>query len=142
AHLETVRGLMIQTEAVRDALYELYCDAADDRMAALVAPDTTLETHVRKGYAWCTRVVGLLASITTGLRAPHPAGLDWGAAKAGFRQASALYGEPPGGLREALRALPIDFTSPIEPLRNLSRDAEQLFSAMGDLQAALSKRFA
>jgi hypothetical protein len=142
AHLETVRGLMEQTEAVRDALYELYCDAADDRMATLVAPGATLEVHVRKSYAWCTRVVGLLAAITSGLRAPQRTGPDWAAAKACFREASALYAEPAGTLGQAVSALPIDFTSPIEPLRNLSRDLEQLLRAKGELQAALSKRFA
>src|SRR5580704_5280005 len=64
AHFETVRVLVERTEAVRDALYELYCDAADARVAMLVASGAGFETRVRRSYAWCTRVVGLLAAIT------------------------------------------------------------------------------
>jgi hypothetical protein len=140
AHAEAVNQLIDCTENVRDALYELYCDAADDRMSRLVGRGAALELHVRGSYAWCVRVVGLLATLTNGLRTP--AGPDWGTAKRGFRQASERYPGPPESLRDVVRSLPIDFASPIEPLRNLPQDLEQLFGAMGELHAGLGKRLA
>jgi hypothetical protein len=140
AHREAVGQLIDCTENVRDALYELYCDAADDRISRLVGRGAALELHVRGSYAWCVRVVGLLATVTNGLRTP--AGPDWAAAKRGFWQASDRYPGPPEALREAVRTLPIDFASPIEPLRNLPADLEQLFDTMGELHAGLGKRLA
>lgn len=139
AHGDTVRQLVACTEAVRDALYELYCDAADDRMAHLVGRGAALEKHVRGAYAWCVQVVGLLATVINALRSP--AGPDWGTAKRAFRQASEQYSGQSEALRASIRILPIDFSSPIEPLRNLPQDLEHLFSAAAELHAALAKRF-
>jgi hypothetical protein len=140
AHLGTMRRLVSHVEAVRDALYELYCDAADERTAPLLAGEGALGSFVRHSYAWCKSVVTVLAAITYDLRARGEAGLDWPAAKAGFREAEALL-PAPAGLRDAVRALPIDFTSPIEPLRNLPHDLEQLFAAIEALHSTLAKRF-
>lgn len=140
AHAETVRRLAAHTEAVRDALYELYCDAADDRIAPLVGTGTPLERHVRGSYGWCVRVVGLLATVTNGLRAESRP--DWGIAKAEFRRATEHYPVAPAALREGVRGLAIDFTSPIEPLRNLPDDLDELITATTELQSVLAKRFA
>jgi hypothetical protein len=141
AHVEAVRGLAAKTEAVRDALYELYCDAADERVTPLVGAEALLETRVRVSYAWCTRIVGMLAAITSGVRAHGDIGPDWAAVKAMFRQAAELYAPASSALRQAVVELPIDFASPIEPLRNLPRDLEQLFATVDALHAALAKRF-
>jgi len=140
AHAETVRRLAAHTEAVRDALYELYCDAADDRIAPLMGRGTPLEQHVRGSYGWCVRVVGLLATVTNGLRAESRP--DWVIAKGEFRAATQHYPAVPPQLRDAIRALPIDFSSPTEPLRNLPQDLDQLITAAEELQAMLGKRFA
>jgi hypothetical protein len=140
AHAETVRRLAAHTEAVRDALYELYCDAADDRAAPLMGRGTPLEQHVRGSYGWCVRVVGLLATVTNGLRAESRP--DWAIAKAEFRTAAQHYPTLAPSLREAVRALPIDFTSPIEPLRSLPQDLDDLIAATEELKAMLAKRFA
>jgi hypothetical protein len=143
AHADTIRRLVGHTEAVRDALYELYCDAADERVARLIgqAPECTLEERVRLSYAWCTSVVGVLATVASGLRARGDAGPDWAAAKAAFRNAERLYREPSSDLRDAVRSLPIDFASPIEPLRNLPQDLDQLFSSVQSLHTTLATRF-
>jgi hypothetical protein len=141
AHVETMRRLVGHAEAVRDALYELYCDAADERVAHLIGPKAALEDRVRVSYAWCTSVVGVLASVTSGLRARGDAGPDWSATKAAFRSAEGLYRERSGELRDAVRSLPIDFASPIEPLRNLPSDLDQLFSSVEELHTTLAKRF-
>jgi hypothetical protein len=140
AHAETVRRLAAHTEAVRDALYDLYCDAADDRIAPLVGPGTPLEQHVRGSYGWCVRVVGLLATVTNGLRAESRP--DWAIAKAEFRSATEHYPFVPPALRDGVLSLPIDFTSPIEPLRNLPADLDELIASMAELQSMLAKRFA
>jgi hypothetical protein len=140
AHAETVRRLAAHTEAVRDALYELYCDAADDRIVPRLGRGTPLEDHVRGSYGWCVRVVGLLASVTNGLRAESRP--DWAIAKAEFLASTRSYPAVHPSLREAVGALPIDFSSPIEPLRNLPHDLDQLIAATEELQAMLGKRFA
>jgi hypothetical protein len=140
AHAETVYRLVQRAEAVRDALYELYCDAADPRMEALVGRGAALERYVRGSYAWCVLVVGLLAMVTNGLR--WPAGPDWSAAKRGHRHASEHYRGRDEGLRQAVAALPIELSSPVEPLRNLPQDLERLFSAAAELHGALGSRFA
>jgi hypothetical protein len=139
AHAETMRRLVAHTDAVRDALYELYCDAADGRMAPLLGRGAALEHYVRGSYAWCVRVVGLLATVTNGLRGE--AGPDWAVAKAEFRASTGHYPTVPPMLRDLLRSLPIDFASPTEPLRNLPLDLEQLVAAMIELQGTLAKRF-
>jgi hypothetical protein len=141
AHVEAVRGLAAKAEAVRDALYELYCDAADERVAPLVGAEALLESRVRVTYAWCRRIVATLAAITSGVRSHGDIRPDWAVVKSGFRRAAELYTPASDALRQAVRDLPIDFTSPIEPLRNLPRDLEQLFASVDELHAALTKRF-
>lgn len=140
AHGDTVRRLAAHIDAVRDALYELYCDAADERIVPLVGPGCTLQAQVRGSYAWCNLVVGLLATVLNALRTET--GPDWTLVKTQFQQAAALYPTERSALREAVRQLPIDFTSPIEPLRNLPQDLEQLLSSTEELHAMLQKRFA
>jgi hypothetical protein len=139
AHAETVRRLGAHTEAVRDALYELYCDAADKRVAPLLGQGAALERHVRGAYAWCVRVVGLLATVTNGLRADSRP--DWTIVKGEFRNATDHYPFVPAQLQAGLRELSIDFTSPTEPLRNLPGDLDQLAAATLELQTMLAKRF-
>jgi hypothetical protein len=139
-HLGPIRGLVVGAAAVRDALYELYCDAADPRLAALVFPGAPLETHVREAYAWCALVVALLARVTTDLRTP--AGPDWNLAKTDFRAAVDQYPGSGDDVRAAVFALPIDYKSPVEPLRSLPGDLDALLRAGVALQAALATRFA
>jgi hypothetical protein len=141
AHLGTMQRLVSHVEAVRDALYEVYCDAADERLMPLVAGEAPLESFVRLSYAWCKSVVALLAAITYDLRARGESGVDWPAAKAGFREAEGLLPMPTAVVRDAARALAIDFTSPVEPLRNLPQDLEQLFASIDALHSTLAKRF-
>ena len=138
-HGATVATLAVRVEAVRDALYELYCDAADERMQPHVAPDTSLERHVRDCYAWCGHVAGLLGAVTGGLRQER--GPDWAAARAGFRLAASHYAALAACDLSAVRSLAIDFRSPVEPLRNLPADLARLAAAIADLHTALDKRF-
>jgi hypothetical protein len=141
AHLGTMRRLVSHVEAIRDALYELYCDAADERVSVLLGAEGVLETRVRLSYAWCTRVVGALGSVANGLRPRADEGPDWAAAKAAFREADRLYPQAVDAVRDGVRALSIDFGSPIEPLRNLPHDLEQLLAACEELRSTLAKRF-
>lgn len=139
AHAPPLHLLAAYTETVRDALYELYCDAADPRLAALLGPDAALEQHVRCCYAWCARVVALLGTLVTGLHSES--GPNWGLAKTGFRGASAMYVGPSDTVAGAVAALGIDTNSPTEPLRNLPADLAALFEAAEQLQKALANRF-
>jgi len=137
-HLPPIRGLVAAAAAVRDALYELYCDAADPRLAPLVQPGAPLEAHVRKTYGWCALVVALLAKVATDLRTSS--GPDWNAAKADVRAAERQYPGTGHNARAAVDALAIDFKSPVEPLRSLPGDLDALVRAAAELQAALATR--
>jgi hypothetical protein len=139
AHADTVRVLLAQTEAVRDALYELYCDAADPRMVHVLGRDAALQKHVRDCYAWCTEVAGLLAAVLGGLRSEN--GPDWAGAKALFRVAVRQHAALSPSNLDGARSLSIDYASPVEPLRNLPNDLDRLVTEMRDLHAALEKRF-
>jgi hypothetical protein len=138
-HGRTMELLAGHVEAVRDALYELYCDAADERLAPLLEPGALLGQHVRCCYAWLGRVVALLGTLVQGMRSE--AGPDWGNAKTGFRSASVMYVGPSDSLRIAVMILSIDTTSPTEPLRNLPADLEALFAVNERLQSVLATRF-
>ena len=140
AGTSTVRLLAEQAGTVRDALYELYCDAADPRLASLAVPGLDLERYVTSSYAWCEQIIDLLAGLATSLRSPG--GVDWATTKAGFRAAASQYVPPSDALRDGIRALSIDTKDRGEPLRNLPHDLEALFAATGELQAALAPRFA
>jgi len=140
AFAATVRGLAAQAEAVRDALYELYCDAADERLHEWIGPGAPFEAQVRGSYAWCASVVTLLGAITNGLR--NEGGPDWSAAKALFRDVERKYVRPSQTLKEAMSALQLDTNSPVEPLRNLPRDLGRLLMESEALQGALAARFA
>lgn len=139
AHGATLRRLSANAEAVRDALYELYCDAADPRVTPLVTSGAVLEQDVRCAYAWCGRVVAMLGTLVNGLRSEQ--GPDWCLARTGFRSAQVMYVGPSAEVRAAVGGLAIDTTNPTEPLRNLPADLETLFAEMQELQSALAKRF-
>jgi hypothetical protein len=142
-HFEALRSLAEQASDVRDALYELYCDAADPRLSVLLAPDAAgapLEAYVRTSYDWCGRVVKLLGRITTDLRAPG--GPDWNVAKSAFREAARHYPGDGDAARTAVQGLPIDYSIPVEPLRHLPSNLEQLLESAAELQSRLAKRFA
>jgi len=140
AFAATVRGLAAQAEGVRDALYELYCDAADERLRDWTATGAPFEVQVRGSYAWCASVVTLLGAITNGLRSEG--GPDWSAAKALFRDVERKYARPSQALKEALNALQLATNNPTEPLRNLPQDLGRLFMESMALQGALTARFA
>ena len=139
ARVVAVRGLGEEAEAVRDALYELYCDAADRRLSSIVPAAFVLESHVRATYAWCTGVVALLGQVAGGLRAPE--GPDWAGTREAFRAQQVGYPGRDEALVGAVDALGIDTGSPVEPLRNLPRDVEALFGASQTLHESLVRRF-
>jgi hypothetical protein len=139
AFAATVRGLTAQAEAVRDALYELYCDAADERLRDWTQPGAPFEVQVRGSYAWCASVVTLLGAITNGLRSEG--GPDWSAAKALFRDVERKYTRPSPALKEAMSALQLDTKNPVEPLRRLPQDLGRLLVESEALQSALAARF-
>ena len=139
-HAEALRGLSALCGSVRDGLYELYCDAAHPRTADFAGLLPALEPVVRESYAWCVSVLELLALIVSQLRSE--ADLDWSEAKASHRDVAAKVPRTVDGVREVLSSSSVDFTSPVEPLRNLPVNLEHLASATAELEDALAKRFA
>ncbi len=57
-HAEAVRQLSLLCDSVRDALYELYCDAAHPQAAGLPGFRGALKPLVQGTYGWCVAVVG------------------------------------------------------------------------------------
>jgi hypothetical protein len=139
-HTETMRTLVAQAAAVRDALYELYCDAADGRLAPMVSSGGVLGTHVRATYKWCERTVALVSGIGSSLREAE--GPDWTAAKTSYRETVALYPGSGWAARKAADSLGVDFSSPVEPLRGFPQHLDQLLAAVDELHDSLTKRFA
>jgi hypothetical protein len=138
-HFEAMRVMVTEAGAVRDSLYELYCDAPDSRLEPLVSAGGTLEKYVRASYLWCEGIAALLAGLSAELRAG--ATPSWTAAKAAYREASVIYPGTGDTVLDAVKALGIDFTSPVEPLRGLLNDLEQLLRAMHRMHDGLAKRF-
>jgi hypothetical protein len=138
-HHEAMRQMVARTAAVRDALYELYCDAADPRLEVLASNGGPLEVRVRRSYLWCERVVALLGGLSAAMRAGTP--LDLAEAKSTYREIDSLYPGLGGDLRAAVDKLGVDFTSPIEPLRGLPHDINTLIGATDDLHTTLGARF-
>lgn len=119
------RAIADQIAEVRDATYELYCDAADPRVATMTSESAPLTKHIEQLYAWCERVLDALLATRNGQ-------IDREGLRAACAGTQHLFDE---SLRERIRAqiqqIEADFTSPVEPLRNLPKDLEQVFlSAM------------
>jgi hypothetical protein len=137
-HVAAMRCVAEEVESVRDALYELYCDAADPRMAPLLASGTPFETHIRALYKWCDAVVEVLRVVASGIRAGSA---DWPSVKAAASAAIASFVGTPTELRSAIEALPIELSSPVEPLRNLRVDVNGMSEAAERLFLSLERRF-
>ncbi len=138
-HAAAVRQLSALCASVRDALYELYCDAAHPHAAELTTFLPALEGHVRDCYSWCVAVVALLVQVATGLRSD--AALDWEAVRASSKAVAEKLPKSTVALRTVGRSLAIDFASPVEPLRNLPANLESLAAAVAALDDALAMRF-
>jgi hypothetical protein len=140
-HADAVRQLSQLCDSMRDALYELYCDAAHPHAADVAGFLGALEPSVRESYGWCSSVVSLLTQVASELRAePGP---DWSAAKATYKAVSEKRPRTsPEAARSLVCKLAIDFESPVEPLRNLPVNLDHLADATAGLDEALAKRFA
>jgi hypothetical protein len=136
---EKIRGFMRDLEAVRDALYEMYCDAADERLKPLAAQGAPLDVFVTKLYAACKSVLECLVLLATSLKRGEAPPDD---VIRSLAAASNLFVFP--GASELLRMvkeLEIDVTSPVEPLRNLHKDLDEMFSSATWLHHNLKKQF-
>jgi len=119
-------------EHVRDALYELYCDAADIRLADLLISGRELDLHVRATYDWCGAIVDGMNAFACRLREANES--SEGCFPQAFRHAGTLPVPPMDPLLAAIRGLHLNFASPVEPLRNLERDIEQLHASVEELR--------
>jgi len=119
------RAVSASLETLRDALYEMYCDAADVRMSELAKPEGALGRYVRAVYALSEEVIA--AMLETERDAPKIA-----------RLAAALMGLAAPDAERWLEKLGVDTQNPLEPLRRLSRDASALTSSVELLSRVLA----
>lgn len=113
--------MRLLVEALRDALYDLYCDAADPRLAPLLVEHSSLRIYVEALYSWTRRV-------TAALKDRHPEGM---ALKRELENTNAVHLANVFVVVEEMMTLhAISVTNPVEPLRNLQRDWMALFRAM------------
>jgi hypothetical protein len=129
--VDRARGLIARLGDVRDALYELYCDAADARMEAETAADSQLAEYIALLYEWCAKVNDRVVTVASAMKS-GPA--DW-SALAGATPSPSLFAEGVHrALRDRVQAVGVDFANPVEPLRNLPKDVEHMFVAAGALK--------
>ncbi len=106
---------------LRDALYELYCDASEPRMRPALEMDQPLPAYIKAVYE-------LADSILTG----HP--------RADASRSFALFDAATGGLGEraasVLQAIPMEADNPVEPLRFAIHHLEDVLRLVDRLRAA------
>ncbi len=114
-------------ESLRDALYEMYCDAADPRLHELASTDAALGRYVRTIYVVIEDVVSFMldGGATTPVRKTRAGQL-----------ADTIALVPPLD-NTWIAKLAIDSNNPLEPLRHLSRDVTVLSAAVRDVAQAL-----
>lgn len=120
-------AVSLSLESLRDALYEMYCDAADPRLHELASIEAALGRYVRTIYVVIEDVVSFMLD---GASVRH----DRKARASQLADAIVLLPE----LDDAwIARLEIDANSPLEPLRHLSRDVAALTAAVRGVAQAL-----
>jgi hypothetical protein len=142
AAVTVVRAALHQVSEVRDALYDVYCDAADSRMLPMAAQDGFLACYIAALYDFAEHGVAALVLLVTGLKSGRP---DWGEARRRFADAALAFERASSPVLDEIERelflLPIDVTSPIEPLRNARKDAQAMFRSAAQLDACIGRLF-
>jgi hypothetical protein len=142
AAVTVVRSALDILVETRDALYDVYCDAADRRMRPMASPAGPLATYIGGLYLFAEQAVTSLVHLVTGLKAGRP---EWGEARRGFADAALGFERTSGPVLDEIERdlflLPIDFASPVEPLRNARKDAQAMFRAAARLEACIGRLF-
>jgi hypothetical protein len=115
---------------LRDALYELYCDASDRRMRPLVETQGPLGAYVCALYAACDGILDGLMAVASEIHRGSPDLSDAMAdvlaqCKVFATTSSALLGQA----SEALAGVPVDATNPVDPLRGACQDLRDTIRA-------------
>jgi hypothetical protein len=118
---------------LRDALYELYCDGGDPRMRALQTAGSPLSAYVSGLYALCDEILETFA-VASGLPSGHPE-LAETASEIATRCAAyaAATTDLPEKATQALAAVAVDATNPVDPLRNASQHLRDVIRAADDI---------
>jgi hypothetical protein len=142
AAVTVVRSALDPIAEVRDALYEVYCDAADLRMRPMASPGSPLTEYIGALYLFAERAVSALVLLVAGLKAGQP---DWAGARRGFADAALGFERAAApvldDIERELFLLPIDVASPVEPLRNARKDAHAMFRSAARLEACIGRLF-
>jgi len=147
-YTESTRATLVRVQTIaeeagrlRDSLYDLYCDAADPRMKPWTATGTALASYVDGLYRWCGAVVTAHVALTSSLRTEQRVtSIDALQLREALERVGPLLDEAAGeAIPESLRALGIDETNPIEPLRNLYKNLEELFFVAASLRLRVTQ---
>jgi hypothetical protein len=135
--IERSMALLARLDEVRDALYELYCDTADPRMASQTAAGGVLPGYIARLYSWCDSVADRLVSITTRMKVAEAA---WSQLAPSLTEAESLLDDvTTRAVRTSIESVGVDFTSPVEPLRTLPKDLDAMFASAAALCAEIER---
>jgi hypothetical protein len=123
---------------LRDALYEVYCDAADARMNQYTREGAAFAKYIRGLYAWAEGMVEAHLTLASRLRSTRIPSIDLSSIEeTSTRLAPCLDDEAARDIAHLHETLGVDVANPIEPLRNLRRDIDALFTTASALKARL-----
>jgi hypothetical protein len=130
-----VRAVAKDLSDLRDALYELYCDAADPRMKDWTADGAPFSTYIKGLYAWADGVCDAYSTFVARLKTT---GIDSTSLKLSLNRVARLVDDAlVARIEDGLTQLPVDASSPVDPIRSLHKDLEELFSVVRALKARL-----
>jgi hypothetical protein len=120
---------------LRDALYELYCDAADDRMRAVTTEACPFTKYIKGLYTSADAVLAAFIMVAAAARSKKQ--IDWAPLEEQVHHLADTSADD--AIRAALAPLQIDAKNPTEPLRNLQKDVASTFAAARTLAERLSR---
>lgn len=128
-----VKAVVARIDRLRDALYELYCDAADRRLESLRGPEGSLSIYVRSLYACCESLIDALVIVAAALRSGTR---DLSLVTEALRDAVAQIDDAAAHRLEGdVQALGIALGSPVEPLRRFPQNVAALVRVGASLRA-------
>jgi hypothetical protein len=139
-HVVFVARSLAPLTDLRDALYELYCDASDVRMRPLTTLGGPIAMYVCALYAACDEILEALMGLVSETLRGKPRVAD-AVAEAeerckAFASASSELSE---GASRALARIAVDLTNPVDPLRSAAQNLQNAIEAAARLVEASSQ---
>jgi hypothetical protein len=131
AAADTLRTRIQELTDVRDALNDIYLDAAEPAFAPLFGAEAPLTAYIKGVYLWCNEVTGALTELSNALRVLQP---DWFELRQRIDRAGMWYFD----------GLPREIRPELERHQvraDFAEEIEQLFFAAIYLAQGLDKKF-